>query len=201
MIGEMSGDAPQSMTFAVSTEPPAPTPIWPAVAMGVAVLLVAIALAWRRRRAPMSERPRRVTRMVVAAAIGGGGGALIRMTASGAIFTEGRGIGWDPFGPSPAILLPLHLLLYCLFAFALIGTTDLLFDALRPRPSLLWLIIGAPLFGAFIIAVLRVTGWVDPFVVPPTRDQAALAVAALAAGLSRWAWLPAAWRPIAHIFE
>jgi hypothetical protein len=196
----MSSGAPQSMTFTVSTGPPAPTPIWPAVAMGAAVLLAAIALAWRRRRAAMAGRPRRLTRMVVAAATGGGGGALIRMTASGALFTEGRGIGWDPFGPSPGIL-PLHLLLYCLFAFALVGTADLLFDALRPRRSLLWLVIGAPVFGAFIIAVLRATGWVDPFVVPPTRDQAALTVAALAAGLSWWAWLPATWQPIAHVFE
>jgi MYXO-CTERM domain-containing protein len=189
------GDAPVTLHFTTVSGPP--PPIWPGFVMAAAVLLAAVVLAWWRRRAPVSPRPRRRTRIIVAGAAGGGGGALVKMAAPGTI----GGTGWGPYAPSPWMDLFVHFLTYWLFAILLVGTTDLLFDVLRPCRNRTWLFVGAPLFAAFIIAILRATGWIDPLVIPPTRDQAIVAVAALAAGLTWWSWLPASWEPIAHVFE
>jgi hypothetical protein len=180
--------------------PQAPAPLWPAVVAATLVLAAAAALAWWRRRAPVAVRPRRGIR-ILAAGAGGGGGALVQMASSGTMVTGAGGIGWDPMASSPPLVLFAHFLGYWLFAAMLIGTTDLLFDAFRPCRSRAWLIIGVPLFAAFIVAILRVTGWTDPLVVPPTREQAVAVVAALAAGLIWWSWLPASWDPVARVFE
>ena len=202
MMHVMLGDAPLTVNFTVvSGPPPPPPPTWPAFLMGASVLLAGVALVWWRHRAPASRRPRRRTRIVVSAAAAGGSGALMQMAASGTILSGTRGIGWSPWEPSPTTVLFGHFVGYWLFAVLLVGTTDLLFDALRPRRNRTWLIIGAPLFAAFIMAILRVTGWIDPFAIPPTRDQAIVAVAALAAGLVWLSWLPGSWEPIAHVFE
>jgi hypothetical protein len=201
MIREMIGDPSLTVNFTViSGERPGPEPIWPAVATGAAVLLAAAALAWWRRRAPVAVRPRRGIR-ILAAGAGGGGGALVQMASSGTMVTGAGGIGWDPMADSPLLVLFAHFLGYWLFAAMLVGTTDLLFDAFRPRRSRAWLVIGVPLFAAFIIAMLRATGWTDPLVIPPTRDQAIAVVASLAAGLIWWSWLPASWDPVAQVFE
>ena len=169
--------------------------------MGAAVLLAAVALVWWRPRAPASARPRRRTRIIVAAAAGGAGGALMKMASSGSILPGTDALGGRPWESSPSLDLFGHFLAYWLFALLLVGTTDLLFDALRPRRNRIWLIIGAPLFAAFMIAILRVTGWIGPLAIPPTRDQAIVAVAALAAGLAWLSWLPVSWRSVAHVFE
>ena len=109
--------------------------------------------------------------------------------------------GWDPAGLYPFMMIAANFVGYWLFAAMLVGTTDLVFDAFRPRRSRAWLMLGAPLFAAFIVTILRVTGWTDPLVIPPTRDQAIAVVAALAAGLVWWSWLPASWDPVARVFE
>lgn len=187
---------PVTQTVILTTyEPSPPPPIWPVILTAVLVLLAAAAVAWWRGRAAGPTRPRRRTRILVAAGAGGGA-ALVQAMAAAT-----NGVDFSPSDPAPQLVLFVHFLVYWISAAVLIGMTDLLFDALRPSRSLAWLILGAPSFAAFIIAFLRITGWMDPLAFPPTRDQATVEVAAVVAGLIWWSWLPAFWDPVAEVFE
>jgi hypothetical protein len=80
-------------------------------------------------------------------------------------------------------------------AVMLLGTADLLLDAFRPQRTQFWLAIAPPLLTAFTIAMLAGAGWLEPVSFPPDAMQLMLALAALAAGLTWWSYLPAPeWR-------
>lgn len=189
-----------TQTFvAISIEPSPPAPVWPAFVAAALVLLAAAFIAWWRVHAGGLGQPRRRIRIFAAATMGGVA-ATVLMTASAAARKTGM-FGWTPYETSPGAVMFFQLLGYVLLAGAMVGTGDLLFDALRPSRSRLWLVAGAPLFGTFIVATLYATGSVGPLDASPTIKQGALVVSALVASLIWWAWLPAPKREIAGVFE
>ena len=131
----------------------------------------------------------------------GGAGAMTLRIASGGSSPDRS--AWDP-GASQfdSIVIPFFDLLgYLLLAGLLIGTGDLLFDALRPSRNRFWLIAGTPLFALFVSGTLYATGSVGSVSIVPTTQQITLVVSALAAGLIWWAWLPMPHDEIAAVFE
>lgn len=181
-----------------TAEPQPPAPLWPAYVAAALVLALAVALAWWRVHRPRSGTPRRRTRIVVAAIMGGVGAMTLRIASGG---TRPDVSAWGPNASERGLIAAFDLLSYVLLAGLLVGTGDLLFDALRPSRNRFWLIAGAPLFALFIGGTLYATGSVGSFSVAPTAQQATLVISALAAGLVWWAWLPTPPDAMAGIFE
>jgi len=186
------------VVFTATPSPPAEVSVWPAIVAGALILAAASGLAWWRGKRRGHRRPSRLVR-IFAASVAGGGSGMAMTAMSHPVAAAADGV--NPYAPSPELVMLAHILSYLLLAVMLVGTGDLLFDAARPSRSRFWLTLGASLFAVFLIATFSLTGWVDPFAMPPGIEQGALAVSALAAALIWWAWLPLPHHEMADIFE
>jgi hypothetical protein len=111
--------------------PPAPVPVWAALVTSALILATAAALAWWRGRGHGPRRPRRRTR-IFAAAFAGSTSVMALMAASAPAISDADDFRLGRYGLSIELVMPAHFLGYVLLAGMLVGTGDLLFDALRP---------------------------------------------------------------------
>jgi hypothetical protein len=193
-----SDPAMAERVIVLTTGPRVPAPIWPVVVTAALLLVTAAALAWWRARPRTSSGSRRRVRIFAASIAGGGSAAAMRFVSAA---TDPNRFAWGLDGLSDDLILFAGLFGYTLLAAMLVGTGDLLFDALRPSRTRFWLLAGVPFFAAFIVGTLYVTGSVEPFASRPTIAQETLLVAALAASLIWWSWLPRPDDGMAEIFE
>ena len=167
---------------------------WAGLAVGGA-LFVAVALLARRRASMHDLRlASRPLRIVETAALWPIAYTLMRAPEDGAQFG-------GPFG-TPALLgLLASAALFMVTALLLVGTADFLLDALAPRRTALWLLLGPLLLAAFSIGLLAASQWMDIVGPDPGWREVMLAAGLLTAGLAWWSRLPSWESQASDIFD
>ena len=174
-------------------EPQAQTP-WAGLVIGAA-LFVAVALLARRRARThelrMASRPHRIVETAAIWAI-----AYTLMRAPGDAAYDG-----GPFGTPLGLGLLANAALFMVTALLLVGTADFLLDALAPRRTPLWLLLGPLLLAAFSIGLLAASQWMDIVGPDPGWREVMLAAGLLTAGLAWWSRLPSWESQASDIFD
>jgi hypothetical protein len=151
--------------------------VWNGLAIGAAFLLAIALLAFRRSRTPnppMHLRPRRIVET-----------AGLWSLAYTAMQAPARS-----FGSGGPIDLLLGIASFMVLALALIGAADFLLDAVAPRRTLVWLVLGPLILGGFSIGLLALSQWMDIFRAEPGWREVMLAWALLIASIGWWSRLP-----------
>jgi hypothetical protein len=188
--------AGQTVQLVVLNGPEPNTDIWMSVAIAAVVLIAAALLAyWRGTRAG-SGPARRRTRILWTALAGAGGLTLILIP---------NDLRWGGSGdPFFQLGLLMSFAMRAIVALMLFGTLDLMLDYFRPHRVLLWLGVGLVLLPLFVVGILAASSWLE--VMELGRASPIPGIAAVAAALVWWSWLPTTRgggdeRRIAHVFE